>query len=155
MSYPAKIKLSIYNKRVVVLRQSRVTNRNIKWSLYCQYGQYSLTFRALALRQRHKKHFFSVTKGQCSKRYTILSVLVVHLPLYISISIYLQSWPNVIMTVALPLQILLCPLIYTWYFALPLPFNVGNFMQVTHTNYYILHVLFLILGTQGKFSIGF
>ena len=28
------------------------TNRNIKWSVYCQYGQYSLTFRALALRQR-------------------------------------------------------------------------------------------------------
>ena len=33
-------------------RQSRDTNRNIKWLVYCQYGQYSLTFRALALRQR-------------------------------------------------------------------------------------------------------
>ena len=36
----------------------------------------------------------------------------------------------------------------------PPPFNVGYFMQVTYTNYYILHVLFLILGSQGKFSIG-
>ena len=32
-------------------RQSRDTNRNIKRSVYCQYV-YSLTFRALALRQR-------------------------------------------------------------------------------------------------------
>ena len=28
------------------------TNRNIKMSVYCHYGQHSLTFRALALRQR-------------------------------------------------------------------------------------------------------
>ena len=40
------------NKRSVLRRQSRDTNRNIKRSVYCQYGWYSLTFRALALRQR-------------------------------------------------------------------------------------------------------
>ena len=64
----------------------RCINRNIKRSLYCQYGLYSLTFRALALRQREKR-FFSLTKGQCSKRLTILSVLAVHRPFYISICI--------------------------------------------------------------------
>ena len=34
-------------KRSVLRRQSRDTNRNIKRSVYCQYGEYSLTFRAL------------------------------------------------------------------------------------------------------------
>ena len=42
----------IEDKRSVLRRQSRNTNRNIKGSVYCQYGLYSLTFRALALRQR-------------------------------------------------------------------------------------------------------
>ena len=37
------------NKRSVLRRQSRDTNRNIKRLVYCQYGWYSLTFRALAL----------------------------------------------------------------------------------------------------------
>ena len=41
-----------WNKRSVLRRQSRDTNRNIERSIYCQYGYYSLTFRALALRQR-------------------------------------------------------------------------------------------------------
>ena len=50
----------------------------------CQYGQYNLTFRALALRQRE-------TKGQCSKRQTILSALAVHRPFYISICIFIQT----------------------------------------------------------------
>ena len=35
-------------KRSVLRRQCRDTNRNIKRSVYCQYGYYSLTFRALA-----------------------------------------------------------------------------------------------------------
>ena len=43
---------------------------NIKRLVYCQYGQYSLAFRALALRQREKP-----------------SVLAVQQPFYISISI--------------------------------------------------------------------
>ena len=30
------------------------TNRNIKKSVHCQYGQYSLTFRTLVLRQRER-----------------------------------------------------------------------------------------------------
>ena len=42
-------------KRSVLRRQSRDANRNIKWSVYCQYGEYSLTFRALAVRQRETK----------------------------------------------------------------------------------------------------
>ena len=123
-------------------RQSRDTNRNIKRSVYCQYEQYSLTFRALALRQRetsHKLHKYlhasrvsvhasntfpfiaisnrfsrcldhcirsfrslfesisigpssvslMLTKGQRSKRQTLLSVLAVHQPFYISICIIL------------------------------------------------------------------
>ena len=41
-----------FNKRNVLRRESRDTNGNIKWSVYCQYGGYSLTFQALALRQR-------------------------------------------------------------------------------------------------------
>ena len=44
-----------YNKRSVLRRQSRDTNRNINRSVYCQYGQYSVTFRALALRQRENQ----------------------------------------------------------------------------------------------------
>ena len=52
--------------------------QNIKKSVYCQYGQYSLTFQALALRQREtenkmKTMFYflfvsALTKVQCSKR---------------------------------------------------------------------------------------
>ena len=42
----------VVNIRSVLRRQSRDTNQNVKRSVYCQYGQYSLTFRALALRQR-------------------------------------------------------------------------------------------------------
>ena len=30
----------------------RDTNRNIKMSVYCQYGEYGQTYRALALRER-------------------------------------------------------------------------------------------------------
>ena len=63
-------------KRSVLRRQSRDTNRNIKRSVYCQYGQYSLTFGTLTL---------SLTKGQCSKRQTILSVLGVYRHFYILI----------------------------------------------------------------------
>ena len=37
-------------------KQEGNTNRNIKRSVYCQYGQYSLTFRALALRQRETEN---------------------------------------------------------------------------------------------------
>ena len=40
------------NKRSVLRRQNRDRNRNIKRSVYCQYGEYGLTFRALSLRQR-------------------------------------------------------------------------------------------------------
>ena len=43
--------LLVGSKRSVLRRQSRDRNRNIKRSVYCQYGQYGLTFRALALRQ--------------------------------------------------------------------------------------------------------
>ena len=39
------------HKRSVLRKQSRDTNRNIKRSVYCQYGFYSLMFRALALRE--------------------------------------------------------------------------------------------------------
>ena len=42
-------------RRSVLRRQSRERNRNIKWSVYCQYGQYGFIF------------CFSLTKGQCSK----------------------------------------------------------------------------------------
>ena len=55
-------------------RQSRDTDRNIKRLVYCQYRQYSLTFRALALRQRETEKnnfYFSLTKGQRLKRQTI------------------------------------------------------------------------------------
>ena len=48
--------------------------------VYC-----SLTFQALALRQREV--CFSLTKGQCSKHQTILSVLAVHRPFHIYICI--------------------------------------------------------------------
>ena len=54
-------------KRSVLRRQSRDTNRNIKRSVHCKYGWYSLTFRALALRQKETA-MFSLTKDQCSKR---------------------------------------------------------------------------------------
>ena len=39
-------------------RQSKDTYQNIKRSVYCQYGYYSLAFRALALRQRETKTDF-------------------------------------------------------------------------------------------------
>ena len=95
-------------------------------------------------------------KGRCSKRYIMLSVLAVHRLLNNLICIYLQTWPIVIMTVVLSQQILLWTHIYTGYFPLPPPpFNIGNSMQVAYTHYYILHQLFLILGTQGKCSIGY
>ena len=42
------------------------TNRNIKRSVYCHYGLYSLTFRALALRQRETG--FSLTKFLSDER---------------------------------------------------------------------------------------
>ena len=61
------------HKHSVLRRQSRDINRHIKRLVYCQYGQYSL-----------KRAVFSLRKGQCSKRYTILSVLAVHRPFYIS-----------------------------------------------------------------------
>ena len=35
------------NKRSMLRRQSRDTNRNMKRLVYCQYGKWSLTFRAL------------------------------------------------------------------------------------------------------------
>ena len=60
---------------------------SIKRSVYCQYGQYGLTFRALVLHQSFLRLVFSRTKGQRSKRQTILSVLAVHRPFYISICI--------------------------------------------------------------------
>ena len=66
-----------------------LTNVNLN-TLYkfCRYGQYSLTFPALALR-------FSLTKaGQCSKRQTILSVSAVHQPFYISFSICISTLPT-------------------------------------------------------------
>ena len=44
-------KQQILYKCSVLRRQSRDTNRNIKRSVYCQHGEYSLTFRALALHQ--------------------------------------------------------------------------------------------------------
>ena len=56
-----------------------------KVGVFSQYGQYSLTFRALA--PSSEKSCFSLTKGQHSKRYTILSVLAVHQPFYTSICI--------------------------------------------------------------------
>ena len=48
-------------------RQSRDTNQNIKRSVYCQYGQYSLTFRALALRQRETISLVLPPAPQCIK----------------------------------------------------------------------------------------
>ena len=51
-------------------------NRNIKRSVYCQYGQFSLTFPALALRQRERPMLE-----------TLDYVLAVHRPFYISIFI--------------------------------------------------------------------
>ena len=54
------------NTRSVLRRQSRDTNRNIKRSVYCQYGWYIPTFRALALRQRKTfEHWPSEKKDQC------------------------------------------------------------------------------------------
>ena len=40
------------NKFSQQMRKQILLKGNIKRSVYCQYGQYSLTFRALALRQR-------------------------------------------------------------------------------------------------------
>ena len=40
-----------HGKRLIIYKYKK---KNIKWSVYYQYGQYSLTFRALALRQREK-----------------------------------------------------------------------------------------------------
>ena len=68
----------IHHKRSVLRRQSRERNRNTKRSVYCQYGKYSLTFPALTLPHRQTILYFSLTKGQCSKRSTILSVLAVN-----------------------------------------------------------------------------
>ena len=47
------------SKRSVLRRQSGDTNRNTKRSVYCQYGKYGLTFRALALRQREVTFTFT------------------------------------------------------------------------------------------------
>ena len=79
---PPLLIASFWSSRVVIA-QARIPRRSgpgiyssvqyssIKWSVYCQYGQYSLTFRALALRQRETgENRFSLTKGQCSKRQT-------------------------------------------------------------------------------------
>ena len=60
MDYIPYIIYTILNKRSVLRRQSRDTNRNIKRSVYCQYGEYNLTFRALALRQRETNQIFVV-----------------------------------------------------------------------------------------------
>ena len=48
------------------------TNRNIKRSVYCQYGQYGLTFRALALRSKVKSsvrkiYIFKPNRTSCEK----------------------------------------------------------------------------------------
>ena len=59
--------LYILHKRSVRRRQSRDTNRNIKWSVYWQYGWHSLTFRALALRQRETLDY-TIRIGSTVKR---------------------------------------------------------------------------------------
>ena len=75
--------MHIYNiyiyKRSVLRRQSRDTNRNIKWLVYCQYGYYSLTFQAFALRQRET--------GFCI--YYILYILYIVQYIYMYIYIYI------------------------------------------------------------------
>ena len=72
----------IYHKRSVLRRQSRDTNRNIKRSMNCQYGQYDLTFRALALHQRERAYARNVRP--------YYPVLAVHRRLYI-LYIYIYS----------------------------------------------------------------
>ena len=49
---PNQFKLANYIPIHKKRPQTMFTNQNIKRSVYCQYGYYSLTFRALALRQR-------------------------------------------------------------------------------------------------------
>ena len=81
----SKLHNYMHGNIVTTMHENKLTfdsNRNIKRQVYCQYGQYSLTFRALALRQKETGPT-SPTKGQCSKRQTILSVLAVHRPLFI------------------------------------------------------------------------
>ena len=41
-------------RHCVLRRQCRDTNQNIKRSVYCRYRKRSLTFRALALRQKQR-----------------------------------------------------------------------------------------------------
>ena len=80
-----------------VSRMHVFANRNTKRSVYCLYGQYSLTFRALALRQREterkRNHFIfclSLTKGQCSKRQTI-TIRIGSTPTFLYFHLYLYS----------------------------------------------------------------
>ena len=69
LEQPVALAVSVLTCRTSGVRTAYIyiyIYRNTKWSVYCQYRQHSLTFRALAFRQ--KEIGFSLAKGQCSKR---------------------------------------------------------------------------------------
>ena len=74
--------LKLLLKRVIY----QTTNRNMKWLVNCQYGSI-VQSNVSSIGPSSDRSCFSLTKGQCSKRQTVLSALAVHQPFYISICI--------------------------------------------------------------------
>ena len=68
-----------------------ITNRNIKRSVYCQYGYNSLTFRALALRQREGPMLETLDNSIRIGRPFYISICISTLPTQHTTHVYYSS----------------------------------------------------------------